>query len=79
MSRQTDRADARRLAKVEAAHLRADRRKEVRAQKGLTPLSKEQAAGYPQSRYVPVKAAGRTYKANGKQECARRVRQMEAA
>jgi hypothetical protein len=79
MSRQTDRADARRLAKVEGARLRVEQRKDARAERGLTPLSKDQAAGYPQSRYVPAATRGKTYPANGKQECARRVRQMEAA
>lgn len=73
MSRQTDRADARNAAKVDKANSAAASRAATRKAKHLTPLSAEQAAGYPASRTVPHAVGGKPYKPNGKREVARRL------
>jgi len=61
MSRQTDRAAARLEAKKERAAATLERRAAVRGLKGLTPLSRSQKAGYPQSTYVPHPTTGKVY------------------
>lgn len=61
MSRQTDRADARRQAKIDAANGRVAARAAVRKAKGMTPLPTVQAGGYPASTYAPFVATGKKY------------------
>lgn len=71
MSRQTQRAAARRQAKVNNSTGRVAARAALRKQKGLTPLSTAQTAGYPESRYVPVQPAGKSYPFSSKRQAAK--------
>jgi len=56
MSRQTDRAEARWAKKVADSKERIAARIAKRKENGLTPLSKSQAKGYPDSKHRPFRS-----------------------
>lgn len=71
MSRQTDRAAARRQTKIDNAALRLAARAAVRKEKGLLPMSKTKK---PVEHYVPATARGKSYPFSSKRQDAKYAR-----
>lgn len=78
-SRQVRRAAERQAAKVEKASARVTARRAARTAKKMPVLSRDQAKGYPNSRYEPFQPIGKVYTNPGRQEAARRLARMARA
>lgn len=71
MSRQTERAAARRQAKIDNAAIRFAARAALRKEKGLLPMVKPRK---PAEHYVPVQTRGKSYPFSSKRQNAKQAR-----